>query len=145
MSMKKALFLIFAVIISFSVKAQTPAGSKVFWSESFKTDNIPQGWKNVDNSKQSLEWIVTDQPYPGSYQYQQQAPPIASKSRGYYLQFQPGYMVDEDQESWFKKKSNTPIPGYKHLQLIAVIRHQLSLNFSKLFGTMPMKPGQMLP
>jgi hypothetical protein len=42
------------------------------------------------------QWVVTDQPYPGSYQYQQQAPPIASKSRGYHLQFQAGYFTDED-------------------------------------------------
>jgi alpha-glucosidase (family GH31 glycosyl hydrolase) len=102
--MKKALLLMIAVIISLSVKAQNHIDPKVFWSESFKNAKLPDGWKNVDSSKQNLEWIVTDQPYPGSYQYQQQAPPIASKSRGYYLQFQPGYMVDEDQESWFKKK-----------------------------------------
>ena len=83
-------------LISFYAQAQN-ANPKVFWSESFKTAKLPDGWKNVDSSKKDLQWIVTDQPYPGSYQYQQQAPPIASKSRGYYLQFQPGYMVDEDQ------------------------------------------------
>ncbi len=65
---------------------------------------MPDGWKNIDNSTKGLEWIVTNQPYPGSYQYQQQAPPIASKSRGYHLQFQPGYAVDEDQPRWVKKK-----------------------------------------
>jgi alpha-glucosidase (family GH31 glycosyl hydrolase) len=102
--MKKALLLFIPLILAFPVKAQNHIDPKVFWHENFKTDKLPDGWKNVDNSKQNLEWIVTDQPYPGSYQYQQQAPPIASKSRGYYLQFQPGYMVDEDQESWFKKK-----------------------------------------
>ena len=89
-----------------TLNAQTKTGdTKVFWQEDFKTDKLPQGWKNVDMSNTNgVEWIVTNQPYPGSYQYQQQAPPIASKSRGYYLQFQPGYMVDEDQPSWIKKK-----------------------------------------
>jgi alpha-glucosidase len=102
--MKRPLLLIVALFIAFSLKAQD---NKTFWKEDFnKTDGkLPDGWKNVDMSNtNSVEWIVTDQPYPGSYQYQQQAPPIASKSRGYYLQFQPGYIVDEDQPSWVKKK-----------------------------------------
>jgi alpha-glucosidase (family GH31 glycosyl hydrolase) len=91
-----------------ALKAQVNAKSnRVFWKEDFNSSagKLPGGWKNVDKSNtSSVEWIVTDQPYPGSYQYQQQAPPIASKSRGFYLQFQPGYMVDEDQPSWVKKK-----------------------------------------
>ncbi len=103
--MKKTLLLVLIVASACLANAQAnkPA-DKIFWSESFKIDHFPDGWKNVDNSGENLQWIVTDQPYPGSYQYQQQAPPIASKSRGYYLQFQPGYMVDEDQASWYKKK-----------------------------------------
>ncbi|KIO78111.1 glycoside hydrolase [Pedobacter lusitanus] len=83
---------------------QKPAADpKIFWSENFKTGKLPEGWKNVDQSTQNIEWLVTNQPYPGSYQYQQQAPPIASKSRGYHLQFQAGYFVDEDQPRWIKK------------------------------------------
>lgn len=76
---------------------------KVFWKEDFSGGKMPEGWKNVDSSKNGCEWICTNQPYPGSYQYQQQAPPIASRSRGYYLQYQPGYIVDEDQPRWEKK------------------------------------------
>lgn len=96
------------MILGLALKGQAlKKDNKVFWKEDFNHSNgkLPDGWKNVDMSNtSSVEWIVTDQPYPGSYQYQQQAPPIASKSRGYYLQFQPGYMVDEDQPAWVKKK-----------------------------------------
>jgi len=106
--MKKLSLLIVTIFAFGTLKAQvTNKDSKAFWKEDFNssTGNLPDGWTNVDMSNtNSVAWIVTDQPYPGSYQYQQQAPPIASKSRGYYLQFQPGYMVDEDQPSWVKKK-----------------------------------------
>jgi alpha-glucosidase (family GH31 glycosyl hydrolase) len=104
--MKKLQLLCFALAATAStLNAQVKkADTKVFWSESFKKAQLPDGWTNVDVSKKDIQWIVTNQPYPGSYQYQQQAPPIASKSRGYYLQFQPGYIIDEDQPSWVKKK-----------------------------------------
>ena len=100
-----SIFIPFMILVS-GLKAQAPKeNNRIFWTETFTTDKLPDGWKNVDMSNTNgVEWIVTDQPYPGSYQYQQQAPPIASKSRGYYLQFQPGYMVDEDQPKWVKKK-----------------------------------------
>ena len=104
--MKKLLLLVLTVITSATLKAQVKS-DKVFWKEDFNASagKLPDGWKNVDMSNtNSVEWIVTDQPYPGSYQYQQQAPPIASKSRGFYLQFQPGYMIDDDQPNWVKKK-----------------------------------------
>lgn len=100
------LFVIAGIFALASIKAQDKT-SKVFWKEDFNSSagKLPDGWENIDMSKtNSVAWLVTNQPYPGSYQYQQQAPPIASKSRGYYLQFQPGYMVDEDQPSWVKKK-----------------------------------------
>lgn len=102
--MKRSLLLLIALLIVSFLKAQD---NKVFWKEDFNHSKgkFPEGWKNVDMSHtNNVEWIITDQPYPGSYQYQQQAPPIASKSRGYYLQFQPGYIVDEDQPVWVKKK-----------------------------------------
>lgn len=102
--MKKILFIL-VTFVAFSVQAQVKKTDPgIFWSESFKAAQLPEGWKNVDNSKKGLQWMVTNQPYPGSYQYQQQAPPIASKSRGRYLMFQPGYDVDEDQPAWIKKK-----------------------------------------
>jgi alpha-glucosidase len=78
-------------------------GAKSFFAESFTSGQLPEGWANIDSSTQGCAWVVTNQPYPGSYQYQQQAPPIASTSRGYHMQFQAGYMVDEDQPSWEKK------------------------------------------
>jgi len=102
--LKKAFLLPFLIVIFLQSFGQAPSSDpKVFWSENFKGRKLPEGWKNVDKSGQNLAWIVTNQPYPGSYQYQQQAPPIASKSRGYHLQFQAGYFVDEDQPGWIKK------------------------------------------
>ena len=80
------------------------ADSHIFWRESFHEGHLPPGWKNVDVHQLGCEWTVTNQPYPGSYGYQQQAPPIASVSRGFHLQYQAGYIVDEDQPSWQKKK-----------------------------------------
>jgi len=101
--MRRLGLAIITLVIATTLKAQVK-DTKIFWKEDFAQGKLPEGWKNVDTSKtNSVSWLVTDQPYPGSYQYQQQAPPIASKSRGFYLQFQPGYMVDEDQDSWIKK------------------------------------------
>jgi alpha-glucosidase (family GH31 glycosyl hydrolase) len=101
--MKKFIlfFLIFLIkIYSFS----QINNSKIFWHEDFSSGKLPDGWSIPIVGNWDPQWIVTNQPYPGSYQYQQQAPPIASKSRGYYLQFQAGYFTDEDVESWIKKK-----------------------------------------
>src|SRR5580693_9419005 len=104
----KRYILIGPVLMVFLSYAQQKAARgiapKVFWQEDFKTGKIPEGWMNVDVYKRGCEWVVTNQPYPGSYQYQQQAPPIASHSRGYHLQYQAGYFVDEDQPTWAKKK-----------------------------------------
>ena len=59
-----------------------------FWKEDFSAGKLPDGWMIVDSTKSAkCEWIVTDQPYPGSFQFEQQAPPIASTSRGYHMQF----------------------------------------------------------
>src|SRR5580698_4479053 len=92
------LFLIFLVM------AVAQNNSKVFWHEDFSAGKIPKGWYIPAVANWDPQWIVTNQPYPGSFKYQQQAPPIASKSRGYHLQFQAGYFTDEDVESWIKKK-----------------------------------------
>lgn len=101
--MKRLILFVLAIALVLQSYAQQKADPKIFWSENFKSGKLPEGWKNVDKSKKNLSFLVTNQPYPGSYQYQQQAPPIASKSRGYHLQFQPGYEVDEDQPNWVKK------------------------------------------
>jgi alpha-glucosidase len=103
MTIKKLLLLSLLTLNFYPCFSQnTSSDPKAFWSETFNSGKLPEGWKNVDKSTQKLEWLVTNQPYPGSYQYQQQAPPIASKSRGYHLQFQAGYFVDEDQTRWIK-------------------------------------------
>ena len=102
--LKNILMAALLCLCSLKVFSQDhPADPMVFWSENFKSGSLPEGWKNVDKSGQNLAWLITNQPYPGSYQYQQQAPPIASKSHGYHLQFQAGYFVDEDQAAWVKK------------------------------------------
>ncbi len=94
--MKRTLVIL--LFTPFAARAQKP-----FYSESFSSDQLPAGWVNVDSSGQGCAWVVTNQPYPGSFGYQRQAPPIASSSRGYHLQYQAGYIVDEDQPAWEKK------------------------------------------
>ncbi len=100
--------IIWLLLIFFSVHktnlAQDNAG-KVFWKESFDKAGIPAGWTAPVVGNWDPQWIVTNQPYPGSYKYQQQAPPISSDSRGYHLQFQAGYFTDEDVNNWVKKKN----------------------------------------
>lgn len=88
------------ICICFSADAQ----KKPFYKEDFSVGSLPAGWFIPKTGNWDPQWIVTNQPYPGSYQYQQQAPPIASKSRGYHLQFQAGYFTDEDVDQWVKKK-----------------------------------------
>ena len=45
-----------------------------FWKEDFSAGKLPDGWMIVDSTKSAkCEWIVTDQPYPGSFQFEQQA------------------------------------------------------------------------
>ena len=98
--MKKYLLLV-SFICSISVAS---AQQKPFYKEDFSGGKLPAGWYIPKVGNWDPQWIVTNQPYPGSYKYQQQAPPIASKSRGYHLQFQAGYFTDEDVDSWLKKK-----------------------------------------
>ncbi len=93
--------LFFANIVTAQNKKTDP---KIFYKEDFRSGKLPEGWYIPNVGKWEPQWIVTDQPYPGSYKYQQQAPPIASKSRGYHLQFQAGYFTDEDVDSWIKQK-----------------------------------------
>jgi alpha-glucosidase len=108
----KYILLLFAIFIFINLRAQNKKNTdpKVFWKEDFKSSTLPEGWYIPKVGNWDPQWIVTNQPYPGSYNFQQQAPPIASKSRGYHLQFQAGYFTDEDVESW-KKKKNYP-DGY---------------------------------
>jgi alpha-glucosidase len=96
-----SLFLLLGNLTAQNKKADT----KAFYQENFKTSALPSGWYIPAVGKWDPQWIVTNQPYPGSYKFQQQAPPIASQSRGYHLQFQAGYFTDEDVDSWIKKKN----------------------------------------
>src|SRR5580692_8819082 len=105
---------------------------KVFWSEDFKAGVLPEGWKTVDLSKEGCDWLVTNQPYPGSFEYQQQAPPIASRSRGYHLQYQAGYFVDEDQPSW-EKKGHYPDAYVQTAAIDCRDRQSVILKFQETF------------
>lgn len=98
---QKIIFLSFCIIAAIILNAQQP--KKPFYKESFNVGKLPEGWYIPKVGNWDPQWIVTNQPYPGSYKYQQQAPPIASKSRGYHLQFQAGYFSDEDVDNWLKK------------------------------------------
>ncbi|MCC8172068.1 MAG: hypothetical protein LIP00_09870 [Parabacteroides sp.] len=78
---------------------------KAFWSEDFSSGRLPDGWAVADSSGTGkCEWMVTDQPYPGSFQFNQQAPPIASASRGYHLQYRPGVVTGEEVTKWNQRR-----------------------------------------
>jgi len=104
--MKLLLTAVFLSAIVQCLHAQNTAtvDPKVFSEEDFDSGTLPAGWFIPKAAAWDPQWIVTNEPYPGSYKYQQQAPPIASKSRGFHLQFQAGYFTDEDVDSWIKDK-----------------------------------------
>ncbi len=86
------------------IKAQSNT-QREFWHEDFSGGKLPQGWTLGDScSKAECKWIVTDQPYPGSFQFNQQAPPIASISRGFHIQYRPGTITNEDVTKWNQSK-----------------------------------------
>ena len=92
------------LLIGLSVMLQ--AQQKSFWKEDFSAGRLPEGWVIIDSSKvegTDCKWIVTDQPYPGSFQFNQQAPPIASVSRGYHMQFRAGMFTGEEVTKWNQK------------------------------------------
>lgn len=100
--MNKQLLLlpIFLIVIS-AVLAQ-PKTDKVFWKEDFASGKLPKGWITVAANDSSTTWFVTDQPFPGSYGRNYQAPPIASESRGYHIQIAPGVKVGKNVKKWKK-------------------------------------------
>ena len=73
---------------------------KVFWKEDFSGGHLPDGWVVKSLGDSTVLWQCTDQPYPGSYQHSDQAPPIASSSRGYFMMFSPGVKVDRNINKW---------------------------------------------
>jgi len=101
--MKKLVFILLLASWALVLSAIQPeAVTKPFWKEDFSAGVIPEGWKNVALNDSNAIWKVTDQPYPGSYGRNYQAPPIASKSRGYHLQFAPGVIVNKNIKQWKK-------------------------------------------
>lgn len=101
---KYSIFCFVFIFISNLSFAQN-TNDKVFWKETFDSPQLPAGWVIPPVGNWDPQWIITNQPYPGSYKYQRQAPPIASDSRGFHLQFQAGYFTDEDVDNWIKKKN----------------------------------------
>ena len=97
--MKKITLIIFLSFFLTNIYSQT---DKVFWNENFSKGIIPEGWKTVVENDSSVNWVVTDQPYPGSWGRNYQAPPIASASRGFHLQYSPGVKVDKFYRKWNK-------------------------------------------
>lgn len=118
------------LLISFLFCRHCIAQQKPFYKEDFSSGKLPKGWYIPPVGNWDPQWIVTDQPYPGSYKYQQQAPPIASTSRGFYLQFQAGYFTDEDVDNWAKKNMypngyiiSAPIDCSNHSSVILKFQH----------------------
>lgn len=99
--MRNNIFTLLFLAMSISVFAQK-AADKIFWKEDFSAGKLPLGWQSVALNDSSSTWFFTDQPYPGSYGRNYQAPPIASKSRGYHLQIAPGVKVGKNIKKWKK-------------------------------------------
>ncbi len=99
--MKKLITATLLIFTTSGLFAQNEGG-KVFWKEDFASGKFPEGWKSVALNDSSTEWFVTDQPYPGSYGRNYQAPPIASESRGYHIQIAPGVKVGKNIKKWKK-------------------------------------------
>jgi alpha-glucosidase len=96
--MKSIIFSGLLVLLTLAIQAQT--AGKVFWSEDFSAGEFADGWQVVAMNDSAVNWFVTDQPYPGSYGRTYQAPPIASGSRGYHMQFGPGMKVQKNGRKW---------------------------------------------
>ncbi len=106
--MKKILVLLLLILSSQFIYSQTK--KSIFWSEDFSGGKLPAGWLVKSPGDSSVLWECTDQPFPGSHQYNRQAPPIASKSRGFYMLFSPGVRVDKNINKW--RDNNVYPDGY---------------------------------
>ena len=104
--MKRFVFpaacLFFAVLQTLGQKTG-PVSGKVFWKEDFSAGKLPEGWISKAVNDSNIMWECTNQPFPGSYGHDQQAPPIASESGGFHMQFAPGARVDKYYRRWEKK------------------------------------------
>ena len=125
------------LLLCLSLPSTLLAGTteKVFWSENFSGGKLPESWKMVDVQKKGCEWAVTDQPFPGSWRYSQQAPPIASTSRGFHLQYAPGYIVDDGAPGW-KKKDQYPDCYVVTAPINCTGHKSVSLKFEQTFRWM---------
>lgn len=99
--------IIFLMLMATGVAAaqktsQNP--SRIIWSEDFSGGKIPAGWIVKAENDSNVVWECTNQPFPGSFGRDQQAPPIASKSGGFHMQFAPGVRVDKFYKRWEKAK-----------------------------------------
>ena len=110
--MRRLAFSIFIILTIFHSQAQKPVVKTIikpvygqtFWKEDFSGGKLPVGWQFICKNDSTINWVITDQPFPGSSGHSQQAPPIASKSRGFHLQYSPGVKVDKAYRKW--KKNN---------------------------------------
>jgi hypothetical protein len=103
-NMTRFLLMNILLFLSFQLVAQdrTISTGKLFWKEDFTAGKLPDGWINKAVNDSSIVWECTDQPFPGSYGRDQQAPPIASVSGGFHMQFAPGARVDRLYRKWEK-------------------------------------------
>jgi len=103
--MNKHYILIALLLLSIPALAQKnkTVSGKVFWKEDFSSGKLPAGWISKAVNDSNVFWECTNQPFPGSYGRDQQAPPIASKSGGFHMQFAPGLKVDKYYRRWEKK------------------------------------------
>lgn len=102
--MRHSILVVLFTLILFQVFSQkyAPPDRKTFWREDFSSGEFPAGWKNHALNDSSALWICTDQPYPGSYGRDQQAPPLSSGSRGFHAQYPSGVRVDKFYRRWEK-------------------------------------------
>jgi len=99
--MKKLTLSGLFIICTILLFAQNGA-NKIFWNEDFSAGKLPNGWTSAALNDSSTTWFFTDQPFPGSYGRNYQAPPIASGSRGYHMQIAPGIRVGKNIRKWKK-------------------------------------------
>lgn len=99
--MRKILFSVLLVAMSMVAAAQN-AANKTFWKEDFSAGKLPNGWINKALNDSSILWDCTNQPFPGSYGRDQQAPPVASKSGGFHMQYAAGTRVEKAYRKWEK-------------------------------------------
>jgi len=103
--MKKYYLLLLVIMYAtplWSQKNRSVPGT-VFWKEDFSAGKLPEGWTSKAVNDSAIQWEITNQPFPGSYGHDQQAPPIASRSGGFHAQFLPGIKVDKYYRRWEKK------------------------------------------